>query len=197
MLITISGTPGAGKGTTAALLSRQLGIPAYSIGDIRRHLARSRGLTLEAFNRYGETHPSADLSVDRWQKAMAKKSGRGIFEGRVSFYFIPDSVKIYLACSRREGARRIMNDPHWKRKHEADLSTLSRTEAAIARRVVSDVRRYKKYYGVNIHDRSQYDLMLVTTRLKPRQVVQKITRFLKKYGYSAKISQKVKKKGKS
>lgn len=186
MLITISGTPGAGKGTAAALLAKRLKLPVYSIGDIRRSLARARGMTLAEFNRYGETHPATDLDVDLWQNRMASQLGKGIFEGRVSYAMIPESIRIYLACSIPEGARRIMQDQHEKRKFEADHTTLEKTKQSIKRRLRSDQRRYQKYYGLNIHDRSQYDLVIVSTKLQPKDVQVKIARFLVKNGFLAK-----------
>lgn len=189
MLITISGTPGAGKGTAATRLAKRLRLPVYSIGDIRRSLARSRGMTLAEFNRYGETHPATDLDVDLWQNNMAARLGRGIFEGRVSYAMIPESIRIYLACSIPEGARRIMQDQHEKRKFEADHTTLAKTKRSIQRRLISDQRRYRKYYGLDIHDRSQYDLVITSTHLQPEEVQGRIVQFLKKNGFLAKNKQ--------
>lgn len=193
MLITISGTPGAGKGTAAALLSKKLDIPAYSIGDIQRSLAEARGMTLEQFGRYEESHPSVDREVDRWQRTMAKKLKRGIFEGRVSYHFVPNSIKIYLSCSLLVGAQRLRSDPNHKRRHEGDFSTLKKTEATLRRRMASERKRYQAYYGLDIHDPLQYDFALNTNRLSTHQIVQKIIKFIK----NANLSQKVEKQGKS
>jgi cytidylate kinase len=177
------------------LLSKRLKIPTYSIGDARRNIAHARGLTLEEFNRYGETHAGTDRQLDRWQGTVAKKTGRGIFEGRVSYHFIPNSIKIYLRCARREGARRMMDDRRWQRQHEADLSTLPKTEAAIKRRIASDARRYRKYYGIkNIHDRANYDLVINTTHRTPLEVQRLIMNFLTKHALLAKVSKEKDKK---
>jgi len=186
MIITISGMPGAGKGTAAALLAKRLNYPVYSIGDIRRSLARSRGMTLAEFNTYGETHPETDLDVDLWQGRMAKKIGRGIFEGRVSYAMIPQSIRIYLACSIQEGARRIMQDQQEKRKFEADHGTYAKTVRSIRRRLKSDRERYRRYYGLDIHDRTQYDLVINTTKLQSTDVQRKIHQFLTESGFLAK-----------
>ncbi len=180
-LITISGTPGAGKGTAAQLLSRKLKIPAYSIGDIRRSLAKDRGMTLEQFNRYGETYPETDRDVDRWQGTIAKRKKVGIFDGRVSYYFIPQSFKVFLRCDKRVGAWRVMHDPAKKRKNEADHSTIKKTMASLRRRAASDARRYRAFYGISIFDRSQYDLVLSTTNKTPEQVARAIMAALKKW----------------
>lgn len=195
MLITISGTPGAGKGTTAAALSTKLRIPYYSIGDIQRNLALSRGQTLEEFGRYQESHPKFDRQVDRWQGTMAKKLGRGIFEGRVSYHFIPKSIKIYLHCSLRTGAIRLRNDPTHKRRHEGDFSTLAKTIQTLRRRMISENRRYMEYYDLNIHDPNQYDLIIKTDQLTTAKIVKKIMDFFGGRQKSLRLAKRRKKGG--
>lgn len=181
MLITISGMIGSGKGTVATLLGKRLGLPVYSIGDIRRTMARQGGLTLEEYNRYGETHPSTDREPDQWAKQKARQTGRGIFEGRVMFHFIPQSVKIFLDCNEQESARRISRDRHAKRKNEADLTETASALAAIRRRIKSDNKRYRKYYHLNVFDLRHYDLVIDTTRLTPHAALNKILKYLANY----------------
>ena len=58
--LLIVGPPGAGKGSQAALLSRELGIPAISTGDIFREHVKNQtplGLRVEAIMRAGDYVP--------------------------------------------------------------------------------------------------------------------------------------------
>lgn len=178
MIITISGTPGAGKTTTAEKLAKKLRHRRYSLGLIRRAMARERGLTLEEFNTLGEKKDFTDRSVDQWQAKQGKKLKNGIFEGRTSFHFIPHSYKIFLQAEIPVAAKRIKHDRAAHRRFEANWSDIHSVETALRRRMRSDSRRYRKYYGLNIYDRGHYDLVLDTTRLKPSQVVSRITKFL-------------------
>ena len=73
MIISISGTPGAGKSTVAPMLADKLGYKRYYMGGLRREAARKRGLTIEEYNKLGETDPSTDLEVDRYQEELGKK----------------------------------------------------------------------------------------------------------------------------
>ncbi len=60
MRLLLMGPPGSGKGTQAALLSRRLGIPAISTGDIfRSNLAQKTelGLAAQAYMSRGEYVP--------------------------------------------------------------------------------------------------------------------------------------------
>lgn len=76
--LLLIGPPGAGKGTQAALLARQLGIPAISTGDIFRENVRSEtplGLKAKAFMDRGEYVPDSltnDLVRDRLGHSDAK-----------------------------------------------------------------------------------------------------------------------------
>jgi adenylate kinase len=58
--LLIVGPPGAGKGSQAALLSRELGIPAISTGDIFREHVKNQtplGRRVEAIMRAGDYVP--------------------------------------------------------------------------------------------------------------------------------------------
>lgn len=170
--------PGSGKGTVAKLLEKRLGIKHYSVGDVWRAMAKTHGMTLVEFLEYGETHPWIDKQVDRQQALIAKKMKSGVFDGRTSFYFIPNSVKIFFACDLGEGARRIANDPDPKRKNEARFNNLSEAIREQKRRIATDTKRYKMYYDIDIYDRNHYDLIINTTKITPKQTVQKILQYL-------------------
>ncbi|MBI2984239.1 MAG: cytidylate kinase family protein [Candidatus Kerfeldbacteria bacterium] len=182
MIITISGLPGSGKGTVGRLLARQLGYRYYSIGDLRRAMARERGLTLEELNTLGERQPFTDRQVDRWQATLGRTRDNLIVEGRTSFYFIPHSVKVFLSVSRREAGRRIASDQNHLRRFEAGshFTNIKTVMDALSRRFASDTRRYRKYYSLDIFDRKHYDLYLATTHKSPKQVANEIMMFLAK-----------------
>jgi cytidylate kinase len=178
LLITITGTPGSGKGTVAKLLSKKYQAPHYSIGDIFRRIARAKGMTLVDYIKWGESHPSVDLAPDRWAARQSKKTRLGIYDGRTMFLFVKPSYKIFLKCSLAAGAQRITGDSHVKRRYEADLTNLRQATAALKRRIASDRKRYLKLYHVDFYDRKHYDLVVDTTKLTPNQVLQRIVKFI-------------------
>lgn len=180
MIITISGTPGSGKSTVGKLLAKKLKYKFYSIGAIRRAMAKERGLTLQQFNVLGETKAFTDRDVDEWQRKLGKAKDNLVIEGRTSFYFIPHSIKVFLKADMLEAARRIFHDRAHVRRFEASkhYTTPQQLAHGLRHRVASDNRRYKKYYGLDIFRPSHYDLVLNTSKHQPKQTLAQILKFV-------------------
>jgi cytidylate kinase len=176
MIISISGAEGAGKSTIAKMLAAKLGWPRYYIGGIRREKARERGLTLEEYNKLGETDPSTDLEVDEYQKKLGETEDNFIIEGRTSWHFIPQSYKIFLDITFEEGAKRIFkalqNDN--SRNEGNNLKTYDDVLTSLKARRESDKLRYAKYFGIDVFDVKNYDFILDTTNMSIEQVFAKI-----------------------
>jgi cytidylate kinase len=86
-------------------------------------------------------------------------------EGRLSWYFMPNSFKIFLDCDPAEAAKRISasKDERPDEKVSSDLAEIQKT---LESRKASDVRRYQKIYGIDYLDKNHYDLVLDTTPFK-------------------------------
>lgn len=175
MKITISGKAGSGKSTVSKLLAEKLNLKHYSTGDFMRQMAAERGLSLLEFSRRAENDPEIDEEIDRRTEELGKKEDNFIFDSRLAFHFIPDSVKIFLDVDIKEAARRIFND---RRKVEKENLGLDETEKNIMKRERSERKRYRLYYGVNPYDLSHYDLIVDTTSIPAGEVAERIARFV-------------------
>ncbi len=177
MIISISGMPGSGKSTVAKILSRRLGMKRHYMGGMRREMARKKGMTIEQLNEVGEKEHWTDKEVDDFQRELGEKDDNFIIEGRTSFFLIPNSFKVFLDVDSQVGAKRIYDDvmSNVSNRNESRYKNVGETEAAIKKRIDSDIRRYKKYHdGVDIYDRSHYDIVINTTNMTPEEVAQKI-----------------------
>ncbi len=175
MIISFSGAPGAGKTTVAKKLAKKLDFPRYYIGGLRRQKAKEKGMTLEEYNKLGEVDPSTDLEVDKYQEELGKKEDDFIIEGRTSWYFIPHSLKIYLDVDPDVGAIRIKNDLKENNdRNEGGVKSLEEVKKGIKERMRSDRKRYEKYFGIDVYNRENYDIVIDTTRISPEEVFEKV-----------------------
>lgn len=182
MIISLSGAPGSGKSTIAQMLADKLGWPRYYMGGLRREAAKKRGLTLEEYNKLGETDPSTDFEVDeKYQVELANREDNFIIEGRTSWYFIPQSLKIYLDVNLEIGAKRIFANLKEKnnRNEAKDLNTWEAVLESNKKRLESDSFRYNKYYQIDVYDHKNYDFYLDTSDLTQEQVFQEVDKFIK------------------
>ena len=160
MRITINGLPGSGKSTVADYLAKKFHLKHYSAGGLRREIARAKGMTIARLNKIGEKEAWTDKEVDEFQKKLGKKDNF-VIDGRLSWHFIPNSIKIYFLVDIKEGAKRIFLA---KRKEEG-YKNISDAFKELKERIDSDKKRYKKYYGLNPYTIKNYDIVVDTTGL--------------------------------
>ena len=169
MIITISGLPGSGKSTVAKAIAKRLNLKHYSVGDFRREMAARKGITINELNRLGEEDFSTDKEADDWQKKLEKEDNF-VIDGRLSFFFIQNSIKVFLKVKPEIAAERMVKQ---KRKYEK----FRNVEEAVKRnkqRQESDIKRYKEYYNINPFDEKHYDIVIDTTNLSIEESNQKV-----------------------
>jgi len=152
MIITISGAPGTGTTTLARKLADELGIRWINSGELFRKVASEKNITVKELNRLAERDPEIDYMIDDAQRALAKE-GPGIFEGRLSGHHLNADLKILLKTDQKVRAERIS-------QRESKLFEDALHETRI--REISEARRYRKYYNININDFSVYDIIVDT-----------------------------------
>ena len=176
MIVTISGIPGSGKSTIGRKLAEAMGDTFYAMGDLRRKMAERMGITLEQLNELGEKDPSTDAKVDEYQKQLGQREDNFVIDGRTSFHFIPHSLKLYIKADLKVCARRILGD---KRSVER-FSTEKETVLALKKRMHSDTIRYRKYYGIDCYDESNYDEVIDTTSLTEEGAIARVIGLVRK-----------------
>jgi len=157
MLITVSGPAGSGKSTLAANLAEALGYDHVSGGDIFRSLAEERGVSLVELNQQAESDDQIDRDLDRRLRSTAREEDDLVLESRLAGWMAGDyaNLKLWLDAPLDVRAERIA-DREEKPVAEAREETQTRAE--------SERLRYQEYYGIDIDDRSIYDLSINTAR---------------------------------
>jgi len=176
MKITISGRIGAGKSSVAKELSKRLGLNYYSAGEYMRELAREKEMGLMEFSRIAEENNEYDKIIDDWLKELGEKEDNFIVDARLGYFFIPDSIKIFLDIGEREAAERIFKQ---KREENRGLS-FEEILKNIRLREESQKLRYKKYYNIDFPQLDRFDLIIDTKGKTIEEVAEEIVKALPK-----------------
>jgi H/ACA ribonucleoprotein complex subunit 4 len=164
MRITISGPPGSGKTTLCGMLSEALGLKAVVFGQVFRQLAAEKGMTLGELGALAEKDPSIDAGIDQRIVDTARANPDIILESRLSAYMLTrhgiPAFRICLEASPEVRMSRIGV------REGKDMETAVRETEE---RQKSEAARYKKYYGIDITDKSVYDLVLDTANYTPEE----------------------------
>lgn len=167
--VTISGPPGSGKSTVAALLAKRLRVDLISAGEMFRAMAHKAGVSLAELSHLAEQDWQIDKELDSRMLELLRQKEKGVFDGRLVGYLAYtngiQALKTYLDAQRDVRIRRIMN------REKKDYETV---EGEITQRERSEQKRYRSIYQVDLSDRSSFDLIIDSSNLTPEEIVQQI-----------------------
>jgi CMP/dCMP kinase len=175
MIITLSGKPGSGKSSIAKIIAQKLKYEFFSAGDYRGEIALKHNITIDQLNEIGKKEFWTDKEVDDKLKSLSKQNNL-VVDGWLSCYFIKNSKKIFLDVKLNEAAKRIFKD---QRPDEEKKETVKEVEKMLKNRLDQTKKRYKKYYHIDFTNEKYYDLIIDTTDLTKKQVIEKILSFCK------------------
>lgn len=164
--MTISGDLGSGKSVLSDALVNYWGAEAYSTGKIQREMAEERGISTLELNKLAETDKSIDDEIDGNFARLAQTDHNLIVDSRMAWHFIPNSFKIKLEVNPVLAAERIIAADRNNEKYGDFDATLK----GLKDRKSSERDRFKKYYGVDIEDQDNYDLIIETTDVTPQSI---------------------------
>lgn len=171
-IVTITGDLGSGKSTVAKSLTTLWGAFYHSAGSAQREIARRRGITILELNRLEETDPTIDHEIDSFFVSLREKPGIVVVDSRMAWHFLPESFKVRLTVEPQIAAARVCTDSG--RVSEASAASPEETWALMRARRESEKKRFKEFYGVDIEDNRNFDLVLDTSALTPERVLERI-----------------------
>jgi predicted cytidylate kinase len=175
--ITISGTLGSGKSTTANMLGELLRYPRYSGGDFMRAMANEQNMTMKEFSERAESDPQIDTEIDMRLKEFMQSNDNYVVDSRLGWFWEPRAYKVFLTLDDTVAARRILQDLESNQLRAAGEHAQSYEDILmkIRTRLASEKTRFQKFYGIeNNHDPKHFDLVVDTGNLTPNEVVQKV-----------------------
>ncbi len=156
LFITVSGPPGCGATTLVEGIADALDCGYVSGGELFREIAAERDMSLSQL--IAETGESEDVdrALDRRLRTIAEKWGAAnkafVLESRLAGWIAGNRADIRIWLDAPDEVR-------------ADRTT-SREEMTSEMQVreVIEEQRYQSYYGIDLADRSIYDLAINTGR---------------------------------
>lgn len=171
MRFSITGHLGSGKSTICKLLNKEYDFETISAGSLMRELAAEQGVSILDFQKSSSNLEHVDNYID--SAIVAKNKGISddknvIFDSRMAWHFLKETFKIFIVVSPYEAALRTYLTR--TSKDETYTSVEEAMNKLIERRVVEN-RRYKAIYEVNCEDLSNYDVVIDTSFISPKEAV--------------------------
>lgn len=173
LFITVSGPPGCGVTTLCEALSERLGCGYASGGEVFREIAADRGMSLSQLTAEASSSDELDRELDQRLQRIAEKWGDAdksfILESRLAGYLAAEHADLRIRLDAPEEVRV---------DRTSDREELS---AEMRVREVIEEKRYASYYGVDVDDRSFYDLTINTARWDPEGTLSIVLTAVERY----------------
>lgn len=178
-IITIAGSLGSGKSSTAKRIAEILGYKHFSTGDFFRSIANERGISTVELNKEAETDLTVDKEVDDRSIKIGETESSVVLDSRLGFHFIPDSFKIFLELDPNIASERILadkkNNPNRHIEATGAFDTKESILKSISERLILEKNRYKELYKIEdntSHD--NFDLIINTENIPLEDVCKKV-----------------------
>jgi CMP/dCMP kinase len=189
-IITIAGNLGSGKSTAGKAVASLLDYSHSSTGDKMRQMAEDMNVPLNELGKIAERDPSIDKALDDFNIELSSKSNI-VVDGRLAWFFIPKSFKVFLKIDPLIAAERILkNKKENSDRHNEDskpFDSVSDIALSISKRLESEKKRYRDLYKIENHlDVSNYDLVIDTglpensIERVPQIIIEEYNNWLKK-----------------
>jgi cytidylate kinase len=171
MKITIFGTAGTGTSTLAKNLSKQLNLTFFSTGNLMRKEAEMLGMTIYEFDELCKKNPKYDIALDKKVETIGKTQDNFVFDSRLAWYFIPDSIKIYCYLEDTIAYQRIA---------ERENISIKEAQEKNEKRNRELIQRYKQIYPQLCYPPKKEDFdIVVDSKQTPEECVENVLQYLK------------------
>ena len=156
LFVTVSGQPGCGATTLVEGIAEALDCGYVTGGELFREIAAERGMSLSQLIAETGESEEIDRALDRRLRRIAEKWGTAnkafVLESRLAGWITGNRADI-----------RIWLDAPDEVRADRTAGREEMTSEMQVREVIEE-QRYKSYYGIDLSDRSIYDLAINTGR---------------------------------
>ncbi len=165
LFITVSGPPGCGLTTLCKGLAEALDCGHVSGGEVFREIAADRGMNLNQLIAEASESDEIDRAIDERLQTIAEKWGQAdkpfILESRLAAWLAGPHADL-----------RIWLDAPEEVRIERTKGRDDEQGAEMRVREVIEKSRFESYYGIDLDDRSLYDLSINTARWSPEATLE-------------------------
>lgn len=181
MIITITGALCSGKSTIARMLELKYGFDRIGTGKIVRDMAKERGLDIVQMQEVLNTDPTIDQQIEARQKQIGidRAKDKLIMEARLAWYVVPHSFKVFVTAPEEELAKRFIADK--ERENDKKANSVEEAMEVLKYRSEQEVERFKKTYGIDITDMSNFDYVAENYGKTPEETADEIYEAYKKF----------------
>lgn len=165
--IVISGPVAAGSSTAAKALAEKLNLKYYSAGDFFRQYSIENKIPLPDKEKVPD---NVEIKIDQEVIDLAKSPQKVVIDALYAGYFTRNMkhvLKILLAADEKVRVQRAIDRVHTHRETEGDVKKRDKAH---------DLKFRKLYANENFLDPKFFDLKIDTTKTKPEEVIDKITK---------------------
>jgi len=162
MIIAIGGLTGSGKNAVGERVAKRLGLRLISFTF--KDLARENGIPLMEFQKLASRDGG---KIDRdFDARIAKEAKRGkcVITTWLGAWTVKNcDLRVWLDAKEETRAKRLVG---------RDKMDYREALAHVRARDRNNWKRYKKYYGIDIHDLGPFDLRIKTDEMNPAQIAE-------------------------
>ena len=168
MIITITGKPCSGKGTVSKYICNNYEFEYVCTGDMIRNFAKQLGYSDLVEFQKSKDIKNVDKLVDGETARIGKERSNEniLIDSRLAWHFVPKSFKVFVDVDIDVASHRLIEA---KRENEHFTSIKDAKQSLIDRWNVENTR-YKKIYGVDNTNLSQYDLVISSNDKTPEEL---------------------------
>ncbi|MDD3263993.1 MAG: (d)CMP kinase [Candidatus Nanoarchaeia archaeon] len=174
MRICIGGDIGSGKSSVAKEIAKKLNYECYLGSKIYRDYVIKHDMTMLEIVNYPEIISKIDKEIDEYQESLNKKDNF-VIDSRLGYFFIKNSIKIYLKTSFNVATNRIFNANRESEKY----SNINELKNEIINRTKEESQRFLSLYKTDPHNLKNFDIIIDTNEINIDETVKKILEQIK------------------
>lgn len=173
MIITITGKPCSGKGTVSKEFCNTYNFKYVCTGDMFREFSKQFGYdNILSFQENDKRIKEIDKLVDdrTIEMGLSQINEDIVIDSRLAWHFIPNSFKVFIDIDDETAGKRLLE----ANRETEKAQTLQQAIESLKNRWNVENTRYQELYKIDNLNLNNYDFVINSANLTPKEVTEKI-----------------------